>query len=129
MSLLKELTDSEALLWEGEIDGHHFKIHETLNEGVSDLRFVAESSLVRKVTRAARKSPLTTAVIGLSLAGMAASAYNKSKRNTTHFYAKSPQEKKMYAAIVQDLMATGNYRLKLNAKYLQGGYVWKLVRK
>lgn len=128
MQLIKELTQTHSVLWEGDIDGHHFEIHEDIVDGVSDLRFIAEGALLRKVSKAAKKNPLTTAVIGLSLAGIAAKAYNTNKRHTTHFYAKNPHEKRMYATIVKELMATGNYKLKKDAKYFQGGYLWELKR-
>ena len=129
MLLLQELTRPTAILWEGELEGDHYEIHEEIVDGVSSLTFVAETSLVRSVTRAAKKNPLTTAIIGLSLAGYAAKAYKRNKRHTTHFFTKNRHERKMYREIVKTLTKMGGYTVKDNERYTDGGYLWTLKRK
>ena len=128
MALLKELTQTKSVLWEGDLEGDHYEIHEEIIDGVSNLTFVAEGKLVRAVSRAAKKNPLTTAIIGLSLAGMAATAYKRNKRHTTHFFTKDRHERKMYREITKTLMKSGAYTIKYNEKYTDGGYLWTLKR-
>ena len=128
MELLNELTQTKSVLWEGKIEGDHYEIHEDIVDGISNLTFVAEGTLVRAVSRAAKKNPLTTAIIGLSLAGMAAKAYKRNKRHTTHFFTKSIHERKMYRAIVKTLINAGGYTVKHNEKYTDGGYLWTLKK-
>lgn len=128
MSLLKELTAPEStLLWEGEIEGDHFEIHEDLEDGISNVRFVAEASLVNRVTKFAKKKPLTTAIVGMNLAIMAGHQFKKLRRKHTRFFAKTTHEKKLYAQIVKDLMSTGGYKLR-RKRFVAGGILWELKK-
>jgi len=66
--------------------------------------------------------------VGAAGAAMSAySAYKKNKRYTTKLFAKTPDEKKLYKAIIADLMRTGNYK-KIREKYVDGGILWELRR-
>jgi len=68
--------------------------------------------------------------LAIGAAAMAMSAYSKYKKNkkyTTRLFAKTPEEKKLYKAIINDLMKTGHYK-KVREKYVDGGIMWELKR-
>lgn len=54
--------------------------------------------------------------------------YNRTKRDTIKFYAKTGEEKVFYKKMVDEMLSTGKYTL-INSKNVSGAYSWTLKRK
>lgn len=87
------------------------------------------TSIANKALQGAKDFFSNPFVAGLTtlVAANAIQKYNQNKRYTTKFFAKTPEEKKLYDNIIRDLMATGNYKL-IKTQYVDGGKLWVLKR-
>jgi len=130
---ISDTIDDTVVLWESKLDDNHVKmIMEPVAEGVGKLAFMANTKggVVKNggVLTSLNNNPF---LVGL-VAGAATSAltrYTKNKRlYTTRFFAKTPEEKKLYNKIVDDLMKTGQYK-KVRNVHVDGGILWELQRK
>lgn len=103
-----------------------------IEEGIGQIKLQSQPSLVSNIvggtTSFVKKHPIISAAAVLWVTN-AISQYNKNKRLTTNFYAKTEAEKKTYEKIVKDLMATGHYELLKGGYYVDGGKLWTLKRK
>lgn len=114
------------ILWTGELDGEDVSFYvERLSEGRQRAGFARNSKggLVAGVMKWV-KNPVVAAVAA-SYAVSAYKNYQKNKRYTTSFFAKSQEERKLYKSIVADLMATGKYK-KVREKHVDGGILYVL---
>lgn len=131
---LTEITQP-TVLWEDNackttIAGHTVQISVELNEDVAKINFgAAKPGVVSKLSGIAKSfftNPFAVGV-GALWAVDAIQRYEKNKRYTTHFYAKTAQEKQFHQKIVDDLMKTGHYKL-IKSAYVDGGHLWVLQR-
>jgi len=130
--LLRELTQIE---YQTVIDGHSVVmiLSETTEIGgkVANIKFgTSASTLGKSLTGHVEhflKNPL---VVGLALswAQNKLEDYNRSKKYSIKFFAQTGQEKTFYRKMVDDLLASGNYKL-IKSTYVNGGYNWTLNRK
>ena len=77
-----------------------------------------------------RATQIKNPVIAGLAAGYAVNAfaqYKKNKRTTTTFFAKDPQEKKMYKDIIDTLVRSGKFK-KTKEKFVDGGILYVLKR-
>jgi hypothetical protein len=115
------------VLWEGELDGYEYAF--VIEEGMARFAQSSKGGVLRGAAKGALKFISNPVVAGLA-AGYAIdsiNAYKRNKRMTTTFFAKSPEEKKLYRDIVDTLMKTGNYR-KVREKYIDGGIMYELKK-
>ena len=124
---LDELYDIPEVLWEDDrctttINGIEYTFDMSLEEG-------KQKGIVGRVVKGAGALFSNPFVAGMTAlwAADALKKYKKNKRMTTHFFAKTTEEKKLYDKIVNDLMATGSYKL-VNTKFVDGGKLWTLKR-
>ena len=120
MKLLQELVE------EKEID-YSTIIEEAIRQypGLRNKRGGRIQSAVKGAAKFFR-NPLVAAT-GAVMAINAYDQYQKNKRYTTRFFAKTPAERKMYKEIIQMMTQSGKYKLK-KTKYVGGGREWILKR-
>lgn len=99
-------------------------IENPLTASVDGDVIILEAKFIKKALATAAKHPIATGVAALWV-NSALQQYQKNKRYTTRFFAKTAEERKLYQTIVDDLMRTGHYKL-IKTKFVDGGKLWEL---
>ena len=124
---LSEITNT--ILWAGELEGESVVFcAERAGVKTATLSLASDGGIMKGVGGALKF--LSNPVVAALAAGYASKAYDtyiKNKRYTTHFFAKSAQERTFYTKVVADLMKTGHYK-KIRQMTVDGGTMWVLKR-
>ena len=120
---LAHLFEAREAIWEGDtckstVGNIPVELSVTIVEGKSNIFMKGASTLIKNPTALA---------VGALWAADSLRKYEKNKRNTTRFFAKSHEERTLYDKIVKDLMATGHYKM-VRTKFVDGGKLWELKR-
>jgi hypothetical protein len=119
----------EEVIWEDTFGGETYRMTLTpIEEGVQKMAF--GKSKGGKMIGSGLAAMGNPKLAGM-MAGLAVAAFKKhqqNRRNITRFYAKGSRDEQFYDKVVDDLMASNNYRKVKKQRITGGGVLWELER-